>query len=83
MSDANHPRDRVREKCAYMPGVTRGRFVVYPRTDGRFVVVDPLRPWNARDVPGTLSASAGKDGLREATAHADRCALLHPGDFVT
>lgn len=74
MADAAHPRDRIRDKCAFMPGVTRGRFTVYPRTDGRFFLYDPARAWNDRMVPGTLS-----DTLAEATQHADRHALLHPG----
>jgi len=76
MTDMNHPRDRVREKCCYMPDVKRGRFIVYPRTDGRFVLVDPTRPPNDRAVPGTVSNT-----LAEATQHADRHALMHPGDY--
>ena len=77
MSEMHHSRDRVRETCCYLPGIKRGRFEVYPRTDGKFFVYDPTRAPADRMVPGTLS-----DTLAEATAHCDRHALVHPGDYA-
>ncbi len=62
MSYADHPRDRARDKCCPMPGVVRGPFVVYLRTDGFYVVVDPRKPLGRGTVsqPGTL-AKATRD----------------------
>ena len=76
MADMNHPRDRIRDRCCPLPGVTRGRFVVYLRTDGLYVVYDPLRPWASRGVPGSVGT------LAHATSVAEQQARLHPGDLV-
>lgn len=50
-----------------------GRFYILPRTDGRSVVVDPLKPWN--DASVSVHATHG-----EAELAAQHYALLHPGD---
>lgn len=75
MADAAHPRDRVRDPCCPLPGVKRGRFEVYLRTDGLYVVYDPLRPATDRGVPGSVGT------LQHATAVCDRQGLAHPGEY--
>ena len=54
-----------------MPGITRGPFVVYLRTDGFYVVADPRKPlgrWTVSQ-PGTLA---------KATRDADYLASQEP-----
>jgi hypothetical protein len=62
-------------QCFRMPGVEFGRFVVYPRTDGTYCVVDPLRPMGDRIVEGSIGT------LGHATTVCQRQALMHPGDL--
>ncbi len=65
----------IRPQCWPMPGICAGRFVVYPRTDGTYCVVDPLRPMGDRIVEGSIGT------LRHATAVCQRHGLLHPSDL--
>jgi hypothetical protein len=38
------------DQCFPDPGITIGRFRVLPRTDGRWIVYDPERPFARRTV---------------------------------
>lgn len=42
--------DRKAEAILRDPGVSHGRFRVYPRTDGKWIVYDPERPAGNRTV---------------------------------
>ena len=57
------PDRAIEGKAPMAPVHVEGRFEILPRTDGRFVVIDPDRPWNAASV-------AVRPSLEEAQAWA-------------